>query len=153
MAGSITEIFHCDDQFILSIPDQLCNIRFKREIAPCMPRCPLSVYIYGTGLIHCPEMQEQASAALSAVPSFDNKDAPIPEILIRHQLPGYTGEHSLRREWDKDLSVVFLRYFEFSCECVVPVSIQIRITAPSEQRTRILRKDILWIKFSSPSGV
>ena len=153
MAGSITEIFHCDDQFILSIPDQLCNIRFKREIAPCMPRCPLPVYIYGTGLIHCTEMQDQTSAALSAVPSFDNKDTPIPEILLRHQLPGYTGEHSLRREWDKDLSVVFLRYFEFSCECVVPVSIQIRITAPSEQRTRILRKDILWIKFSSPSGV
>ena len=118
-----------------------------------MPRRLLPVYIDDTRLIHCPKMQDQTSAVFSLVPFFKRKCAPVPEILVRLQLPGYTGEHSLRRKRNKDLPVILHRLVEFFCKCIVPVSVQINITAALQQWARILHEDILRIKVSSPSGV
>ena len=112
-----------------------------------MSRSPLPVYIYDTRLIHCPEMQDLTSACLSVAPSFKLKCAPVSEILVRLQLPGYAGEHSLRRKGNKDLPVILFRLFKFFCKCIVPVSVQIDITAVLQQRARIFLEHIQLNRF------
>ena len=153
MVRSIAQVLYHNGQFIPAVTDQRSDIRLKRQVSSRMPGRFPAVYIDSTCLIYCPEMQNQTSAVLPAVPFFKRKCSPVPEILVRLQLPGYAGEHCLRRKRDKDLPVILIRLFKIFCKCIIPVSVQIDVTAALQQRAGIRRKDILRIKFSSPSGI
>ena len=96
MVRSIAQVFYRDGQFILSVTDQRSNVRRKRQVSSCMPRRLLPVHIYDARLVHCSKVQDQTPSCFFVSPFFKRKCAPVPEIFVRLQLPGYTGEHSLR---------------------------------------------------------
>ena len=60
MVRRLTQIFHSNKQFIHSILYQIRDFYFKREISSCVRHSPFPIDVHHTGLIHCPEMQEQS---------------------------------------------------------------------------------------------
>ena len=94
--NGVRVVAHGDGQGVLTLPQQLRDVKGKGGVAACVRSREQTVDVHPRPLVHRPEMQQRPHARLF----FERQRPPVPEHLPRPERLPHAGQRRFRREGD-----------------------------------------------------